>query len=58
MSLINLRHLPKHSFISLIIPHIQTFHNEFGVLADKNITLKNNTFTLHTKSCYNYTIHT
>ena len=56
MSLINLRHLPKHSFISLIIPHIQTYHNEFGVLADNNITLKNNKFTLYTKSCYNYSI--
>ena len=44
MSLINLRHLPKHSFISLIIPHIQTYHNEFGVLAENNITLKNNKF--------------
>jgi hypothetical protein len=55
MSLINLRQLPKHSFISLIIPHIQTFHNEFG-LYDNNITLKNNKFTLNSRSSYNYTI--
>ena len=55
MSLINLRQLPKHSFISLIIPHIQTFHNEFG-LFDNNITLKNNKFTLNSRSSYNYTI--
>ena len=55
MSLINLRQLPKHSFISLIIPHIQTFHNEFG-LFDNNIILKNNKFTLNSRSSYNYTI--
>jgi hypothetical protein len=56
MSLINLRHLPKHCFVGLIIPHIQTFHNEIGVLCEQNITLKNNTFRLDSKSSYNYTI--
>ncbi len=56
MSLINLRYLPKHSFISLIVPYIQTYHNEFGVVCNKNIILKNNTFRLNSKSSYNYTI--
>ena len=56
MSLINLRHLPKNSFISLIIPYIQTYHNEFGLISEKNIIFKNNKFNLNTKSSYNYTI--
>ena len=56
MSLINLRHLPKHSFISLIIPYIQTYHEEFGLLNNKNIIFNNNKFTLNSKSSYNYTI--
>lgn len=55
MSLINLRYLPKHSFISLIIPHIQTYHEEFGLL-NKDIIFNNNKFTLNSKSSYNYTI--
>jgi hypothetical protein len=57
MSLISLRLLPKNSFISLIIPHIQTFHNDIGFVADKNITLNNNKFTLNSKSTYHYTIN-
>jgi hypothetical protein len=56
MSLINLRYLPKNSFISLIIPYIQTFQDDFGLISEKNITFKNNKFNLNTKSSYNYSI--
>ncbi len=56
MSLINLRHLPKHSFISLILPHIQTYHNDIDYISDKYLKMNNNIFTLNTKSTYNYTI--
>jgi hypothetical protein len=56
MSLINLRYLPKNSFISLIIPYIQTFQDDFGLISEKNITFKSNKFNLNTKSSYNYSI--
>jgi hypothetical protein len=56
MSLINLRHLPKNSFISLILPHIQTYHNDIDYISNKYLTMNNNTFCLNTKSTYNYTI--
>ncbi len=56
MSLISLRLLPKNSFISLIIPHIETFHSDLCFISNKYITLNNNKFTLKTKSNYQYTI--
>ena len=56
MSLINLRYLPKNSFVSLIIPYIDTFYNEFGVINNKQITFNNNKFILDTKTSYNYSI--
>ncbi len=54
MSLINLRHLPKHSFTSLVLPHIKTYYNEFGLLSESNVTVGNSNFVLKNNMEYDY----
>ena len=54
MSLINLRHLPKHSFTSLVFPHIKTYYNEFGLLSESNVKVGNSNFVLKNNMEYDY----
>lgn len=54
MSFINIRLLPKHSFTSLIFPHIKTYYNEFGLLSDSNIKVGNSNFVLKNNMEYEY----
>ncbi len=57
MSLINLRHLPKNTFTSIIFPHIKTYHNELAVLlCNDNINMGNSKFTLHNNTDLYYTV--
>ena len=56
MSLINLRYIPKNSFISIIFPYIKTYHNEFAVLSNNNINIGNSKFILNNNIELNYSI--
>ncbi len=56
MSIINMKHIPKNSFISLVFPHIKTYFNEIALLNEQNITsinINNNNYTIENRIKYN-----
>ncbi len=55
MSLINFRHLPKHTFTSIIFPFLKNYNDEMGIL-EKDIKIGECHFNIKNNMVYDYKI--